>query len=73
MSIWGYISIRHFICEKDYAWNISTCSCECARDCEISEYPKSWTCMKSLADDLVAACDKIVDIQISHKLVQQTK
>ena len=29
--------------------------------------------MKSLVDDLVAACDKIVDIQISHKSVQQTK
>ena len=28
--------------------------------------------MKSFVDDLIVACDKIVDIQISHKSIQQT-
>ena len=53
--------IKHCVCEKEYAWNPSICACVCDKDCDICEYLEDCTFMKSLVDNLIVACDAIVD------------
>ena len=43
---------KHYICEKDYIWNLATCSCENGRY------------LTSIIDNLVITCDEIIDSEI---------
>lgn len=56
---------KHHLCKEDYTWNPSVYACKYDRDCDISEYLKEDTCMKSLVDDIVddivVKCDEFED------------
>ena len=39
--------------KEDYGWNFRTCTCECHRNCDIDEYLKNCTCVKSNTNDSV--------------------
>ena len=54
--------VRHGASGRDYAWNSSTCACDCDRDFQIEVYLKDYECMNSLVHELVVSCDEIVDI-----------
>ena len=32
------VSVKHHAYEGDYAWNPSTCACECDQDCDMRKY-----------------------------------
>ena len=49
----------HCVCKEDYAWNSSTCACECNKQFYIDNYLKSYTCVKSIIDSLVMKRDEI--------------
>ena len=46
-------------CKDDYAWNLSTCDCECNKACKIDEYldNKNCLCEKRLIGKLVLECE----------------
>ena len=44
-------SKKHHICEKDYIWNLVTCSC------------KNGKYLASMTDDSVITCDEIIDAE----------
>lgn len=56
---WKKKTIIDCVCEKHYAKNPSTSSCESGKDCEFGEHLEDWTCTKSLANDLVVIYDMI--------------
>ena len=52
------------MCDKDYFWNPSTCSCECDKTCNIiGEYLdyKDCKCRQKIAGALVEKCSKNID------------
>ena len=53
--------IKHCACKEDDAWNPNTYAYKCDKDCEIKEYLKNYTFVKSIIDDLVITCDEILD------------
>ena len=55
-------TIKLRVCEEDYGWNPRICVCGCDKDFEIGKYLEDWTYMRSLFDDAVVICDKIVGI-----------
>ena len=46
------------VCNKGYAWNPSSCECECDKSCDVGEYLdyENCKCRKRLADKLVEEC-----------------
>ena len=53
--------IKHRVCKEDYVWNTSNCGCEWDKNCEVREYLKNCTCIKSPVDDLAIMCDNNID------------
>lgn len=49
------------IWKQNDAWNPNIYVYNCGKDCEIGEYLKDCTCIKSLVGDLVVTCDEILD------------
>ena len=58
---------------EDYTCNPSKCGSECDKDCDIGEYLKDCTFLKSLGDNLLVRCDKTVDTQRLHQSVLKRK
>ena len=56
-------TIKHRICQEDYAWNTSICACKRNKNCDIGEYIKDCTGTKRLIVDLIVTYDEIVDMQ----------
>ena len=54
-----YECSKYHICEKDYIWNVATCSCENGKD------------LSSIIDNSVITYDEIIDVE-GKKLFQQT-
>ena len=54
------VSIKRHVCEKDYIWNPSTCSCENGKY------------LASIMDDSVITCDEIIDAEAKSN-DQETK
>ena len=44
---------KHHICEKDYIWNLATCSC------------KNRDYLASIIDDSVITCDETIDAEVN--------
>ena len=40
--------IKRLVCKENYVWNSVTCACECNKDCEIDDYLKNFTRIKSI-------------------------
>ena len=51
------------ICDKEYAWNPSTCKFKCGKSCDFGEYLdyESCKCRKKLVDQLVDECTETVE------------
>ena len=45
------ITIKYHSCKEDYTWNVSISACVHDKNCEIDEYLKNYTCMKSIIDN----------------------
>ena len=59
--------------KEDYGWNPSICASECDKDCDIDEYLKGCTRIKSLDNNLLITCDETVDTQRLHQSVPMTR
>ena len=64
---------NHPVYKEDYAWNPSICASECDKVCDIDEYLKCCTRIKSLDNNLLTTCDEIVDTQRLHQSLLVTK
>ena len=55
-------TIKHCVYEEDYAQNPSLGGCKWDKHCEIDEYLKKCTCIKSITGDLVTTSDETVHV-----------
>ena len=51
------------VCDKGYAWNPSSCKCECDKSCGVGEYLdyENCKCRKRLVGKLVEECNGNID------------
>ena len=65
--------VSKLVCDEGYMWNPSTCSCECDRYCETSQYLdyKNCVCRKKIIDDLIEQCTSIVDMDIKNNTLSK--
>ena len=51
------------VCDEVYIWNLSNCTCECDKLCDIGQYLdyKNCVCKKSLVDKLVQESLNVID------------
>ena len=59
------------VCDKGFAWNPSSCDCECDKSCRTGEYLdyKSCVCRKTLVDKLLEECICVID---ENKIYNET-
>ena len=59
------------VCDKGFAWNPSSCDCECDKSCRTGEYLdyKSCVCRKTLVDKLLEECISVID---ENKIYNET-
>ena len=72
MSAWLWKLNKHCACKKKYAWDCSICTLECDEDSDVTEQLKTYIWVKSLIDDLIITCDKIVSY-LWTKLINSMK